>query len=69
LINRNLRVEFLEDFLEDRRMLAAMTVTSLSDGSLEDLAGDGEMSLRDATNETVTNSGAGRRGSSIRKRR
>lgn len=34
-------------------MLAVMTVTSLSDGTLEDLAGDGELSLREAI-EAIT---------------
>ncbi len=34
--------------LEDRRLMATITVTSLSDGTLLQLAGDGEISLREA---------------------
>lgn len=41
---RRLRLESLED----RRMLATMLVTDLGDGSLASLAGDGQLSLREA---------------------
>ena len=41
---RKLRLEPLED----RRMLAAMLVNDLGDGSLANLAGDGQLSLREA---------------------
>jgi hypothetical protein len=34
--------------LDDRRMLAVITVTALTDGSLSSLAGDGKISLREA---------------------
>ena len=51
-LNRPLRLEPLED----RRMLAVMTVTSLSDGTLEELAGDGELSLREAIEAINTQS-------------
>ena len=42
--------------LEERRLLAVMVVTDLGDGSLEDLAGDGELSLREAV--AAINTGA-----------
>ncbi|MGI9427581.1 MAG: choice-of-anchor Q domain-containing protein [Bythopirellula sp.] len=42
--NKKLRLEFLED----RRMLATMLVTDLSDDTLGNLAGDGNLSLREA---------------------
>ena len=38
---------WMEPF-EDRRLLATITVTSLSDGTLAQLAGDGQISLREA---------------------
>ena len=34
--------------LEDRRLLAVMTVTDLSDDTLENLSGDGKLSFREA---------------------
>jgi len=40
--------------LEDRRMLAVMTVTSLTDGPLESLAGDSQLSLREAVHAINT---------------
>ena len=43
-LHRRLRLESLED----RRMLATMVVTDLGDGSLASLAGDGQLSLREA---------------------
>lgn len=54
---------FLEPF-EDRRLLATITVTSLSDGTLAELAGDGQVSLREALaaandNVSVDGSAAG----------
>ena len=42
--NKKLRLEALED----RRMLAVMLVTDLNDGTLDSLAGDGSLSLREA---------------------
>ena len=41
---RRLRVEHLED----RRLLATLTVQNNLDGTLAELAGDGELSLREA---------------------
>jgi hypothetical protein len=42
------RRRLLIEPLEDRRLLATITVTSLSDGTLAQLAGDGQVSLREA---------------------
>ena len=42
--------------LEERRVLATITVTDNSDGSLASLAGDGEISLREAIHAANTNS-------------
>src|SRR5690606_21527765 len=42
--------------LEDRRMLAILTVNSLADGSLASLAGDGKLQLREAV-QIAVNSG------------
>ena len=50
--SRKLRLETLED----RRMLATMVVTELGDGSLNNLAGDGQLSLREAV--AAINTGA-----------
>ena len=50
--SRKLRLETLED----RRMLATMVVTELGDGSLASLAGDGQLSLREAV--AAINTGA-----------
>jgi hypothetical protein len=43
-----LRRRFRFEPLEDRRLLAVITVTDLSDGPLAALAGDGQISLREA---------------------
>jgi hypothetical protein len=50
--------------LEDRRVMATITVTALTDGTLAQLAGDGQISLREAfeaanTNVSVDGSAAG----------
>jgi hypothetical protein len=44
----NHRKRLFAEPLEDRRLMATITVTSLTDGYLNDLAGDGETSLREA---------------------
>ncbi len=59
--SRALSRRMLLEPLEDRRMLATITVTSLSDGTLSALAGDGEVSLREAiqaANENVSVDGS-----------
>ena len=46
--HRNYARRLAAEPLEDRRMLAVMTVTDLSDNTLDNLMGDGELSLREA---------------------